>query len=68
MNNLASRIVEDNACVIEGDLAELSEAQQIIISWIMIEETKERNVDFAWVKQLNKADDAIEKYIKTLID
>jgi hypothetical protein len=68
MNNLASRIVEDNACVIEGDLAELREAQQIIISWIMIEETKERNVDFAWVKQLNKADDAIEKYIKTLID
>jgi len=63
---LALRIVEDNACVIEGDESELQEAWGMISQWRMSEECKERNVDRAYVRQLNDAEWAIKTRIENL--
>ena len=63
---LASRIVADNACVIEGDESELQEAWGMISQWRMSEECKERNVDRAYVRQLNDAEWAIKTRIENL--
>ena len=64
---LARRIVNDNTyvdtCVIEDDYAELQEAWGMISQWRMSEECKERNVDHAYIRQLNDAEWAIKMKI-----
>ena len=63
---LALRIVEDNTRVIEGNYDELQEAWGMISQWRMSEECKERNVDHAYVRQLNDAEWAIKNRIENL--
>ena len=63
---LALRIVEDNTRVIEGYESELQEAWGMISQWRMSEECKERNVDHAYVRQLNDAEWAIKNRIENL--
>ena len=63
---LALRIVEDNTRVIEGYESELQEAWGMISQWRMSEECKERNVDHAYVRQLNDAEWAIKNRIENM--
>ena len=63
---LARRIVNDNTCVIEGYESELQEAWGMISQWRMSEECKERNVDHAWIRQLNDAEWAIKTRVENL--
>lgn len=63
---LALRIVEDNTRVIEGYESELQEAWGMISQWRMSEECKERNVDHAYIRQLNDAEWAIKNRIENL--
>ena len=60
---LALRIVEDNACVIEGDASELQGAWGMISQWRMSEECKERKIDYDWIRMLNAAEYAIKDRI-----
>ena len=60
---LARRIVSDNTCVIEGNYDELQEAWGMISQWRMSEECKERNVDHAYIRQLDDAEWAIKMKI-----
>ena len=60
---LALRIVEDNACVIEGDESELQGAWGMISQWRMSEECKERKIDYDWIRMLNAAEYAIKDRI-----
>lgn len=61
--NLVNRIIQDPTCVIEGSVEELNEAVHTLSSWIMSEECKERNVDYAWVRKCEDAKHAILKYL-----
>ena len=63
---LARRIVNDNTCVIEGNYDELQEAWDMISQWRMSEECKERNVDHAYIRQLNDAEWAIKTRVENL--
>ena len=64
--DLARRIIADNTCVIEGNYDELQDAWSCISQWRMSEECKERNVDRAYVRQLNDAEWAIKTRIENL--
>ena len=61
--NLVNRIIQDHTCVIEGSVEELNEAVGTLSSWIMSEECKERNVDYAWVRKCEDAKHSILKYL-----
>ena len=61
--SLVNRIIQDPTCVVEGDVSELNEAVGILSSWIMSEECKERNVDYAWVRKCEDAKHSILKYL-----
>lgn len=66
MVSLASRIVNDNVCVIEGDQSELQQAWGEISGWRMSEECKESKLDYGWIDQLNKAENAIRRRVEEL--
>ena len=61
--NLASRIIQDPTCVVEGDVSELNQAVATLSTWILTEECKERNVDYAWVRKCEDAKHSIMKYL-----
>lgn len=61
--HLVNRIIQDHTCVVEGDVSELHEAVGTLSTWIMSEECKERNVDYAWVRKCEDAKHAIIKYL-----
>ena len=66
MASLASRIVNDIVCVIEGDQSELQRAWAEISGWRMSEECKERKLDYDWIDQLKKAERAISHRVEEL--
>lgn len=66
--NLVNRIIQDPTCVIEGSVEELNEAVGTLSTWIMSEECKERNVDYAWVRKCEDAKHAILKYLNQKSD
>ena len=66
--HLVNRIIQDPTCVVEGDVSELNEAVGILSSWIMSEECKERNVDYAWVRKCEDAKHSIIKYLNQKSD
>ena len=61
--NLASRIIQDPTCVVEGDVSELNQAVATLSTWILTEECKERNVDYDWVRKCEDAKHSIIKYL-----
>lgn len=66
MSELATRIVADNTCVIEGSFDELVKAAHLVIEWRLTEECKERKLDYDWIRQLNDAEHAIRKRVHEL--
>ena len=66
MEHLVNRIIRDNTCVIEGSVDELHEAWRYVRQWTMEEECKERNINHAWIRQLNDAEHAISERVKEL--
>ena len=69
--NLASRIILDKVCVIEGDYDELNQALGQINGWIMEEECKVRNLDYRRLNQMREATYAINRrlsYLKEQMD